>query len=97
MEKAGKYEIALYGWPKQTDAAFGDEFTGFTHVPGRHVAEAKLKLGDKEMTAKTAPEDMSVVFTVSLKKGRKPRLQSWFFDDKGKDLGGSYFVYVTKL
>ena len=101
VEKSGKYEIALYGWPKESGAALSAEFKndawGIGRIPSRAVAEAKLKLGDKEMTTKTAPDDMSVVFTVSLKKGEKPRLQSWFYDDKGKDLGGSYFVYVTEL
>ncbi|MHC4086969.1 MAG: arylsulfatase [Planctomycetota bacterium] len=97
VEKSGKYEIALYGWPKQTDAAFGDKFTGFTHVPGRQVAGARLKIGEKELIMKTAPTEMCAVFTLSLKKGDKPRLQSWLYDKNSKDLGGSYFVYITKL
>jgi arylsulfatase B len=101
VEKSGKYEIALYGWPKESGATLSAEFKndawGIGRIPSRAVAEAKLKLGDKEMTTKTAPDDMNVVFRVSLKKGERPRLQSWFYDDKGKDLGGSYFVYVTKL
>ena len=96
VEKAGKYEIALYGWPKQTGAAFGDKFTGFTHVPGRPVARAKLKVADIELTTKTSPTQMCAVFTVLLKKGDKPRLQSWLYDDEGRDLGGAYFVYIMK-
>jgi hypothetical protein len=96
VEKSGNYEIALYGWPKQTDAAFGDKFTGFTHVPGRPVARARLKIGENEMTMKTAPNELSAVFTLSLKKGDKPRLQSWLYDKNSKDLGGAYFVYITK-
>jgi len=97
VEKSGTYKIALYGWPKQTGAAFGDKFTGFTHVSGRHVAKARLRIGEKELTMKTAPTELSAVFTVPLKKGDKPRLQSWLYDKNGKDLGGAYFVYVTKL
>jgi arylsulfatase len=97
VEKAGKYEIALYGWPKQTRAAFGDRFTGFTHVPGRPVAQAKLKVADIDLTTKTSPNELSAVFTISLKKGDKPRLQSWLYDKNSKDLGGAYFVYITKL
>ena len=38
------------------------------------------------MTTKTSPSESSAVFTISLKKGAKPRLQSWQFDEKGKDL-----------
>ena len=49
------------------------------------------------MLGKTAPGDMSAAFTVSLKKGERPRIQSWFHDAAGKNLGGSYFVYVTRL
>lgn len=97
VEKSGTYKIELYGWPKQTGAAFGDKFTGFTHVPGRNVAKAKLRLGEKELTMKTAPTEFSSVCTVSLKKGDKPRLQSWLYDKNDKDLGGAYFVYITKL
>jgi hypothetical protein len=97
VEKSGEYDIALYGWPKQTDAAFGDEFTGFTDVPGRPVARAKLKIGEKELTSETSPKEFSANFTVSLKKGDKPRLQSWLYDENGKDLGGAYFVYITKI
>jgi len=96
VEKSGKYKIALYGWPKQTGAAFGDKFTGIEHVPGRRVAKARLKIGERELTMNTAPTEFSADFTVSLKKGDKPRLQSWLYDKNGKDLGGAYFVYITK-
>jgi len=97
VEKSGKYKIALYGWPKQTGAAFGDKFIGFTQVPGRPVAKVRLKIGEKELTMKTAPTELSAIFTVSLKKSDKPRLQSWLYDKNGKDLGGAYFVYITKM
>jgi len=96
VEKSGKYKIELYGWPKQTGAAFGDEFRGIKHVPGRNVVKAKLKLGEKELTMETAPTEFSADFTVSLKKGDRPRLQSWLYDKNGKDLGGAYFVYITR-
>jgi len=99
VEKSGKYEIALYGWPKQTGEAFGDKFTGGIDdpVPGRPVAKAKLKLGDKELELETAPTEFSANFTVALEKGEKPRLQSWLYDKNGTYLGGTYFVYITKL
>jgi len=29
-------------------------------------------------------------------KTDKPRLQSWLYDAQGKDLDGTYFVYITK-
>jgi arylsulfatase A-like enzyme len=99
VERSGTYKIELYGWPKQTGAAFGDKFAGGVKdpVPGRNVAKAKLKLGEKEETTKTAPTEFSADFTVGLKKGDKPRLQSWLYDQNGKDLGGAYFVYITKV
>ena len=59
VEKSGKYKIALYGWPKQTGAAFGDKFIGFTQVPGRNVARARLKIGEKKLTMKTTPTELS--------------------------------------
>ncbi|GAF87416.1 unnamed protein product, partial [marine sediment metagenome] len=98
VEKSGKYKIELYGWPKQTKAAFGDVLPRIDDpIPGRPVAKAMLKLGEKELTMKTSPSELSAVFTVPLKKGDKPRLQSWLYDKNGKDLGGSFFVYITKL
>jgi len=93
VEESGDYTIALYAWPQGADAAFGAKFKA---IPGRAVAEAKLKIGETELTKKTSPDAMSVDFTVSLKKGDQARLQSWLYDAKGKDLGGSYFVYVSK-
>ncbi|MHC4722622.1 MAG: hypothetical protein ACYS9V_00020 [Planctomycetota bacterium] len=66
-------------------------------MSGRPVARAKLKLGEKELTSDTSPKEFSANFTVSLKKGDKPRLQSRLYDKNGKDLGGAYFVYITKL
>jgi len=94
VEKSGDYAISLYGWPKGSGAAMNARFKG---INGRAVAEAKLRIGDREMTKKTAPGDMNAAFTISLKKGERPRLQSWFHDAAGKNLGGSYFVYVTRL
>lgn len=96
VERSGSYEIALYGWPKESGTAFGETFAGFTHVPGRPVASARLALGDRELTAKTSPREQCVVFTVPLEKGEQPRLQSWLHDAKGQDLGGAYFVYITR-
>ena len=90
---SGTYEIALYGCPKATNAAFGEEFT---HVPGRPVSSAKLIIGDKELTTKITPQEKCAVFTVSPKTGDTPRLQSQLYDARGKDLGGSYFVYIMK-
>jgi hypothetical protein len=93
VEQSGRYEIALYGWPKGSGAAMD---ASFKRLPARAVAEARLKIGDREVKTRTSPGDMNAAFTVSLTKGDKPRLQTWFHDKAGKDLGGSYFVYVTK-
>jgi len=93
VERTGRYEIELYGWPKGCGAAMD---APFKRIRARAVAQAKLKIGDKEVKKKTAPGDMCASFTVALARGDKPRLQSWFYDKAGKDLGGSYFVYVTK-
>jgi arylsulfatase A-like enzyme len=97
VEKSGNYRIELYGWPKQAGAAFGDPFTGFTRVPGRDVAEAVLRIGGNELTKKTAPTESCASFTVPLEKGKQLRLQSWLYDKAGNDLGGAFFVYVTRL
>jgi len=93
VEMSGKYEIEVCGWPKGSGVRPKDKLRG---INGRPVAGAKLKIGDQELTKKMAPTDACATFTVDLKKGDKPRLQSWFNNANGKDLGGSYFVYVTK-
>jgi arylsulfatase len=93
VEKSGKYEIEVCGWPKGSGVLPKDKLRG---INGRPVAGAKLKIGDQELTKRMAPTDLCASFTVDLKKGDKPRLQSWFNNAAGKDLGGSYFVYVTK-
>ncbi|MHC4842233.1 MAG: arylsulfatase [Planctomycetota bacterium] len=98
---SGQYKVELYGWPKESGLAFSDTFPSFEErnerLPGRKVAKAKLKIGEQELTTKTSPTEMSADFTVALEKGDKPRLQSWLYDSDDKDLGGAYFVYVTKL
>ncbi len=93
VEQSGQYEIALYGWPQGSAAAIGAKFKG---LPGRAIATATLKIGERELTGKASPDAACVAFTVVLKQGQQPRLQSWFHDAAGKDLGGSYFVYVTR-
>jgi len=97
VEKSGTYEIDLYGWPKGSDVSLSAKFPAppsFREIAGRPVARAKLKIGEQEFTAKTADGDTHVSFKVPLKKDARPRLQSWFSDAEGKDLGGAYFVYV---
>ena len=93
VEKTGKYKIEVCGWPKGSGILPKDKLRG---IPGRPVAGARLKVGDQELTKEMAPSDMCATFTVDLKEGAEPRLQSWFNNTEGKDLGGSYFVYVTK-
>jgi len=93
VEESGEYEIALYGWPRGSGAAMNARFKG---LAGRAVIEARLKIGDREMTKRTSPDAISVDLTIALNRGDRLRLQSWFYNETGKDLGGSYFVYVTK-
>ena len=100
VEKSGKYEIELYGWPKGSGAALDASFKAppwSRSIRGRAVAAARLEIGDRELTRKAATGDTNVPFTVALEKGDRPRLQSWFSNAEGKDLGGAYFVYVRRL
>jgi len=98
---SGQYKVELFGWPKESGLAFSDTFPSFEgrneRLPGRKVTKAKLKVGEKDMTTQTSPTERSADFIVSLKKGDKLCLQSWLYDANNKDLGGAYFVYVTKL
>ncbi len=93
VERSGRYTIEVFGWPKGSGAPFGARFKG---IPGRNVARARLKLGDQQLEARITPQHLKAAFTVQLKKGERRRLQTWLYGPAGKDLGGSYFVYVAR-
>ncbi len=103
VEQDGKYEIALRRWPKEADAAISAGVPPFKGVDGGlpagkalPIARARLKIADLDETKAVGPQDKEVLFTVSLKRGTKLPMQSWFYSADGKELCGAYFAYVRR-
>ena len=101
VEESADYLVEVYGWPKDAGVAFNERCQVTSAGKrmkqiGRPVAKVKLKVGDQELTKTVAADAEKAEFTITLTKGDKTRLQTFLSGAKGEDLGGSYFVYVTK-
>lgn len=103
VEQNGTYDIALRRWPKEANAAISAGVPAFRAVdgglpPGKAlpIVRARLKLGAVDETRPVAEGDKEVVFTVKLRAGTRTPMQSWFYDDAGKELCGAYFAYVYR-
>ena len=92
VECDGTYEIALRRWPQELDKPITAAIQGGKAIPAQ---TARLKIGDIDKTQKIDENAHSSVFEVNLKAG-KTRLQTWFMDDKNRELCGAYYVYVKR-
>ncbi len=92
VARGGEYEFALRRWPVEVDKPITAAIPG-----GKAIAatQARLKIGDIDMTQPVAENAAAVTFKVRLEAG-KTRLQTWFTDDKGASRG-AYYVYVKRL
>jgi arylsulfatase len=104
VARAGRYEFALRRWPKEADAALtaglpASKLTDGEYPAGKAmpIAKARLKIGDYDQTLPVKPDDKAVTFTLPLKATAKTRMQTWFYDARGKELSGAYFVYARRL
>ena len=92
VERNGTYEISLRRWPLELDKPITAAIQGGRALPAH---TARLKVGDIDRTQEIEMEAHSSVFEVNLKAG-KTRLQTWFMDDRNKELCGAYYVYVKR-
>ena len=100
----GQYEIALRRWPKEADAGIAAGVPEFKAVDGGlqagkalPIARIRLKIEGAIDETKSVPAGAKeVVFTTPLKAGTKTTMQSFCYDDAGKELCGAYFAYVTR-
>jgi arylsulfatase len=102
VAKAGEYEISLRRWPVEADLSLraavpswkgGDGvFTPGIALP---IAKAKLKVGVQEQSLDTKEPDKAATFTLKLPAGGT-QIQTWFYDEQGKELCGAYYVYVRR-
>jgi arylsulfatase len=98
----GRYEITLRRWPKEADAAVTAPLPAYQGVdgafpPGKALpaARARLKIGEVDVAKAVEPSDKAAVFTVPLRAG-KASLQTWFYDDRGRELCGAFYVEVRR-
>jgi arylsulfatase A-like enzyme len=103
VERAATYEISLRRWPIEADAAISAGLPPYEAHDGRYaegialpIARARLKIADFEDSRAVTPADKAVSFKTKLPAGRT-QLQTWFYDQAGKELCGAYYVYVRKL
>jgi arylsulfatase A-like enzyme len=88
----GRYQFELRRWPKELDAPINETIPGGKAIT---ATEARLKIGDVDMTVPVPRDAHAVTFWLSLKAG-KTRLQTWFTDDRGNSRG-AYYVYAKHL
>jgi len=98
IAREGTYEIALRRWPKEADAPItaplpAHEGVDGTYPPGKALpaARARLKVAGGDLSRPVGPGDKAVTFTARLPAG-KTRLQTWFYDARGKELCGAFYV-----
>lgn len=103
VERAGTYEISLRRWPVEADAAIAagvpaekKELCFFEQGKALPITKAGLEVAGVRESKPVGKEDKVVVFTVQLPVG-KTTLQTWFYDENGKELCGAYYVCVKHI
>jgi hypothetical protein len=89
---SGAYEFALRRWPVEVDAPINAAIPGDKAIK---ATQARLRIGDVDVTKPVSENARAVTFQVRLKAGTT-RLQTWLMDDKDVSRG-AYYVYVKRL
>jgi len=102
IAREGTYEIALRRWPKEADTPITAPLPAYEGVDGMYppgkalpAARARLKVAGVDLFQPVGPGDKAVTFTARLPAG-KTRLQTWFYDARGKELCGAFYVEVRR-
>lgn len=106
VTKSGRYNIHIRRWPREADAAIGQELPAGADVPGVTpfrarvgkpvpAVNASLTIGSKTWETDIDASSKEVKFEVDLKAGRT-RLSSLFHTADGKTYGG-YYAYVERV
>lgn len=80
-------------WRK--DAIIEKSWTMYTGGKALSLLQAKLKIGDRELTRNIAADDAGASFYLFLNKGPS-RLQTWFMGSE-KLVIGAYYVYLQRI
>ena len=102
VDRPGQYEFELRRWPRECGqplaaALPAQQVTDGTYVAGNAlpIAQARLRVGDYDATAKPTDDGQCVQFTTRLEAG-PTELQTWMLDDAGQPICGAYYVYVQR-
>ena len=103
IERSGRYRFTLRRWPKEVDVPMRAAVPAHDGEDGDYpagvalpVAEAALRVAGRVMRKPVGPEDREAVFTMNLNYGRTT-MQTWFYDEDGREIAGAYYVYVERL
>ncbi len=99
---AGEYEVELRRWPREAARALTAGMPAQPHPFGEWpagvalpIVSASVAIGDQQARRAIGAGDEAATFSVTLPAG-PTTLQTWFRDASGRELCGSYYVYVTK-
>ncbi|MBN1852583.1 MAG: arylsulfatase [Pirellulales bacterium] len=102
VDRAGEYEFELRRWPREADTALAAGLPAYQHADGQFIpgaalpiAGARLKIANFNESRAVEGDAKCVAFAVTLAAG-PAQLQTWFSDDKGHEVCGAYYVYVTR-
>jgi hypothetical protein len=113
VEATGKYEVALYRWPKQSGRTLNEDFyninIGFRPIYNQDgnsnplklaalpVSAARLKVDEQVFEKSVDSNDTHAVFEIILQKGQVINLEPLLLNAEGEILCGAYFTYVTRI
>lgn len=88
VEQAGEYEISLRRWPVEADKGINDD----TYGKGYNYKQARMRIGDVDVTKDIPKGAKEVTFKVALEKG-VTQLAPVFISDE--ITATPYYAYVT--
>ncbi|MFB6296330.1 MAG: arylsulfatase [Halobacteriales archaeon] len=96
VETAGEYTFELARWPFEAETALTAGIEGPQgEAEGIPIAEARLSVGDVDVSATVEADDTKATFTVDLEAG-ETRVETLFCDADGSELCGAYQTRVTR-
>jgi arylsulfatase len=103
VERDGQYEFTLRRWARTVDAPMRAGLPPYKGEIGQYpagvalpVAKAEMRLFGRTFSGAVGPEDRELKIRTQLGEGRST-LQTWFYDEAGRDLSGAYYVYAERL
>ncbi len=103
VERDGEYEFTLRRWAEEVDVPMRAPLPPHQGELGLYDAgvalpihKAELRVGERRASLPVTEEERKTTFRMRLKKGRTT-MQTWFYDEAGKEICGAYYVYVERL